>query len=113
MKSLEKILKAVSDKNRLRILMLLEKRKMCVCELAYTLGITQPSVSKHLKKLTLAGLLGSEQDHFWTNYYLKKDNLYADVLLPCLRKWLLREKIIRQDLRKIKTVDRRICLKMR
>ena len=42
MKELEKLLKALADKNRLRILKLLEVRKMCVCELASVLGITQP-----------------------------------------------------------------------
>ena len=57
MEILDKTLKAFADSNRLRILKLLEKKKMCVCELAFVLGITQPSVSKHLKKLTSTGLI--------------------------------------------------------
>jgi len=111
---LENILKAVSDKNRLRILMLLSIRKMCVCELAYILGITQPSVSKHIKKLSLAGLIGSEQYCFWTNYYLKKDSIYARILLPCFKKWLKKEKVIKEDLKRLKKTDRKrlkVCYK--
>ncbi|MBF0313133.1 MAG: winged helix-turn-helix transcriptional regulator [Oligoflexia bacterium] len=63
-------LKAIGDKNRLRIVGLLANKKLCVCELAYILKITQPSVSKHLKKLKEAGIIESEQDGFWTNYFL-------------------------------------------
>ena len=58
----EKVLKAVADRNRLRILKLLESKHMCVCELAFVLGIKQPSVSRHLKKLKEAGLIDNEQD---------------------------------------------------
>jgi ArsR family transcriptional regulator len=56
-KTLEKTLKASADKNRIRILKLLENKKMCVCELSHVLGIAQPSVSRHLKKLKSANLL--------------------------------------------------------
>jgi ArsR family transcriptional regulator, arsenate/arsenite/antimonite-responsive transcriptional repressor len=51
MKDIEGLFKALADKNRIRILKLLESRKCCVCELADLLGITQPSISRHLKKL--------------------------------------------------------------
>jgi len=109
MRDLERVLKAISDKNRLRILMLLKMRKMCVCEFSAILGITQPSVSKHLKKLISSGLIGSQQDHFWTNYYLKKEHVYAVRLLSCLGKWLGKEGLIKRDLKKQKTIDRRTC----
>lgn len=106
MKILDKTLKALADKNRLRILKLLEKKKMCVCELAFILGITQPSVSKHLKKLTSAGLIEKEQDGFWTNYYLKSDNQYSRALLKNLKLWLNEDKIIKEDLKKAKEANR-------
>ena len=48
MRELMLVLKAVADKNRMRILKMLEQKSMCVCELAAVLGIKQPSVSKHL-----------------------------------------------------------------
>ena len=106
MKGLESLLKALADKNRLRILKLLETRKMCVCELAFVIGITQPSVSRHLKKLCCAGIIGSEQDRFWTNYYLRKDNPALRALLRCLSSHLSGEGIIKKDRRKLKKVNR-------
>ncbi len=73
MKYLEQTLKALADQNRLRIVGLLAQHKFCVCELAFILKITQPSVSKHLKKLKAAKIIDSEQDGFWTNYFIKVD----------------------------------------
>lgn len=88
MKSLETVLKALSDTNRLRIVKLLEQKRMCVCELAAVLAISQPAVSKHLKKLQNAGLVQSEQDGFWTNYLLSGKNVYAHELLRKVAIWL-------------------------
>lgn len=112
MKELEKYLKALADKNRLRIIKLLEMRKMCVCELAFVLGITQPSVSKHLKKLSCAGIVESEQDRFWTNYYLRKDNKSLKMLLLCFKKHLSSNVIVKKDREKLKTANRtKLCCK--
>ena len=57
MKLLLKTIKALADGNRLRILRLLMDQPRCVCELQRALGITQPSVSKHLRILEEAGLV--------------------------------------------------------
>jgi ArsR family transcriptional regulator len=112
MKKLEKLLKALADKNRLRMLKLLEARKMCVCELAFVLGITQPSVSKHLKKLSAAGIVRSEQDRFWTNYYLRDDNKSLRMLLSYFEKHLRKNAIIKEDREKLKRVNRaKLCCK--
>lgn len=98
MRELEKVLKAIADKNRIRIVKLLEKKKMCVCELAHILEITQPSVSRHLKKLRAAGFIESEQDGFWTDYFLKGDNKYAGILLNNLSGWLNDDEVVNADL---------------
>lgn len=112
MEELAKLLKAIADKNRLRILHLLQARKMCVCELAFILGITQPSVSKHLKKLSEAGIIRSEQDHFWTNYCLRDSNETASAILSCLRKRLINDPILEKDLGKMKKINRtQLCYK--
>lgn len=112
MEELAKSLKAVADKNRLRILHLLQTRTMCVCELAFVLGITQPSVSKHLKKLSEADIIESEQDHFWTNYCLKDSDETANAILSCLKKRLINDPVLKKDLEKLKKADRtRLCCK--
>ena len=80
MKELEKVFKALADINRLRILKMLQTQKRCVCELSFVLGITQPSVSRHLKKLKTAGLIDSEKNGFWTDYYLIKNGKFVEIM---------------------------------
>jgi ArsR family transcriptional regulator len=111
MKNLEKILKVLADKNRIRILKLLQARKMCVCELAYVLGITQPSVSRHLKKLKAARLIKDEQEGFWTNYFLNKTNdPCCKVLIKKIHQWLKEDPIVKKDLGKAKKTNRtKLC----
>lgn len=53
----EKLVGAVGDPNRMKILLLLEGREMCVCELESALGLPQPTISHHLGLLEQAGLL--------------------------------------------------------
>jgi ArsR family transcriptional regulator, arsenate/arsenite/antimonite-responsive transcriptional repressor len=111
MNILQKTLKVLADKNRMRILKLLEHKKMCVCELAHIVGITQPSISRHLKKLKSADLICCEQDGFWTNYALKKpDSACGIKLLKIFSQCINNDKIIKQDLIKAKKTNRKyIC----
>lgn len=110
MRDLEDILKACADRNRIRILKLLEKRKLCVCEIAFVLGITQPSVSRHLRKLKRAGLIETEQDSFWTNHFLKPGNKYAEAISYSMKEWLNNDNIIKRDLIKVNKANReKLC----
>lgn len=85
---LDKIVKASADINRIRILSMLKIKKMCVCEMAFVLAISQPSVSRHLKKLKSAGFIASENEGLWTNYYLCPQNLYAKNFINNLNTWI-------------------------
>jgi ArsR family transcriptional regulator len=111
MLELTKVLKVLADKNRIRIVKLLEKKPMCVCELAFILGITQPSTSRHLKKLKAAGLVGDEQEGFWTNYFLtKSDTPYAKALMLRIRGWINDDPVITNDIEKSGKVNRlKLC----
>lgn len=112
MQTTQKLFKIFSDKNRLRIFKLLERRKMCVCELAYVLGVTQPSVSRHLKRMKETGLIETEQDGFWTNYFLSNGNQAHKNVVRCVKSLLRNDKIIKADLKKLKEVDRtKLCCK--
>ena|SRR3989338_1166509 len=107
---IEKILKIFADQNRIRIFKLLEKRKMCVCELAYVLGVTQPSISRHLKKMKSVGLVKDEQDGFWTNYYLARNFAQTQKIMQCVSHWLKDDGTIKSDAHKLKKVDRtKVC----
>lgn len=107
----QQLFKIFADKNRLRIFKLLEQRKMCVCELAEILGVTQPSISRHLKKMKEAGLIQDEQDGFWTNYFLCPGNRNQQDVLRCIKSLLKGDSVIQADVAKLKTVDRTRCCK--
>ena len=65
------LLKAVADPARLQILALLRSLpncEACVCDLTEPLGLSQPTVSHHLKVLAKAGLVSSEKRGYWTWY---------------------------------------------
>jgi ArsR family transcriptional regulator len=58
---LVKVLKALGDENRVRILNLLRKKNLCVCELESVLNVTQSNVSRHLLKLKEANIIDFEK----------------------------------------------------
>jgi ArsR family transcriptional regulator len=71
---LERLFKSLADRNRLRILNCLLRaggEPVCVCEFQPTLGISQPTVSHHLKQLVAAGLLEREKRGTFAYYRLK------------------------------------------
>jgi ArsR family transcriptional regulator len=69
------LFKALADPARVRIVNVLAttEEPVCVCELIEPLGLAQPTVSHHLKKLTEAGLLEREQRGKWAYFSLKRD----------------------------------------
>ena len=65
---LESLFKALADKTRLRILALLGKNEVCVCHIHDSLGVPQPTVSRHLAYLRRAGLVDARRDGVWMHY---------------------------------------------
>jgi ArsR family transcriptional regulator, arsenate/arsenite/antimonite-responsive transcriptional repressor len=67
------VFKALGDPHRVRIVNLLANagQPVCVCDLTPSLGLAQPTVSHHLKKLTDAGLLRREQRGIWAYYSIE------------------------------------------
>jgi ArsR family transcriptional regulator, arsenate/arsenite/antimonite-responsive transcriptional repressor len=114
MRDLMLVLKAVADKNRMRILKMLERKSMCVCELAAVLEIKQPSVSKHLSILKNAGLIQDTRSGQWIEYSpcRARINHYAPFLRDALKKWLNDDPVIASDCKKAKILNRvDICKK--
>ena len=92
-----KVMKALSDPNRVKVIKLLEHRVMCVCEIRAALKIAQPTVSKHMKILEDAGLVTCSKEGLWVNYTLGDGSAspFAATLLGNLRHWLADEPDIR------------------
>lgn len=68
----EKLLGAIGDSNRIKILLLLSKREMCVCELEAAMGLPQPTVSHHLGLLEQADLVHRSKKERWVFYRVKE-----------------------------------------
>lgn len=68
MKDIVKIFKALADPTRLRIVLLLGRRELCVCELMYVLGMEQSRVSHHMRVLREAGLAEDVREGRWIIY---------------------------------------------
>ena len=112
MKPFIRVMKALSDPNRIKIVKILEKKELCVCEITALLGLAQSTVSKHLKLLEDAGLVDSARDGLWVNYRLAdgRESPYADVLLKNMKGWLNDEEAVQDMLAQLPDVDREwIC----
>jgi ArsR family transcriptional regulator len=71
-------LKAIADPTRLRLVSLVaagQDQEACVCELIEPVGLSQPTVSHHLKILVEANILVREQRGKWAYYRLVPDTL--------------------------------------
>ena len=90
MKDFIRVMRALSDPNRVKLIKMLQHKVMCVCEIQTALGIAQPTVSKHLRVLQDAGLVRFRKDGLWVNYHLTdgSSSPYAASILGNIRHWL-------------------------
>lgn len=75
------IYKALSDETRLKILKLLEKGELCVCDLVTAFNTSQPKISFHLAVLKEADLISDRKKGKWTYYSLKDDDIFKRFLI--------------------------------
>ena len=64
------ITKALSDQNRVRILLALKGRELCVCQIIELIGLAPSTVSKHMSILRNARLVESRKEGLWMHYRL-------------------------------------------
>ena len=108
MRAFLKVMSALSDPNRVKIIKMLQHKVMCVCEVQAVLQIAQPSVSKHLRILKDAGLVSFHKDGMWVNYQLANGsaNPYAASLLGNLRHWLEDDSELAEIVEKLSSIRR-------
>ncbi len=114
MRTFIKVMKSLSDPNRVKLLKMLQHKSMCVCEMQAALQVSQPTVSKHLKLLEDAGLVGSKKDGLWVNYHITEGSSspYAASVLGNLRHWLEDDPQIAELVERLPTIRREdICRK--
>ena len=65
-----RVFRALSDENRIKILEKLSEGEQCACCLLEGLGISQSTLSHHMKILCASGIVVSRQEGKWTRYRL-------------------------------------------
>ncbi len=108
MKNFIRVMKALSDPGRVRILKMLKQKEMCVCEIQAVLNLAQPTISKHLKIMEDAGLIERHKDKSWVNYSLSQDgdNQYAAAMLKLLPQWFNDNPLVLASLRQARDTHR-------
>ena len=69
-----KIIKALSDHNRLKIIDILSCGEKCACDILEHFDFTQPTLSHHMKVLIESGLVEARREGLWNYYYLSIKN---------------------------------------
>ncbi len=108
MKQFIRVMKALSDPNRVRMIKILGVKELCVCELQDLIGLAQSTTSKHLKVLEEAGLVDYRKEGSWFIYRLSKgaESDYARVMLKNLKGWLVEEPVLQKMIVRLPQVDR-------
>lgn len=89
MKEFTRVMKALADPGRVKIMKLLQARPLCVCELQSLLGLAQPTVSKHLRVLEDVGLIAGRRKGLWVMYApAEGGSRYAEEMRMHLESWL-------------------------
>lgn len=81
-----RVTKALSDPQRVRIVMMLRPGELCVCQIIEVLALAPSTVSKHLSLLSAAGLVDFRKDGRWA-YYRLAGGAEGALVRPVM-KWL-------------------------
>ncbi|MCP4671038.1 MAG: winged helix-turn-helix transcriptional regulator [Desulfobacula sp.] len=108
MKAFIRVMKALSDPNRVKMMKMLQARPLCVCEIKEVLGIAQSTASKHLKILEDAELVRNFKDGLWVNYSLSNGSgsPYSASMIGNLKHWLDNESEIQKLNQILPGIDR-------
>jgi len=100
-------LKAAAETSRLRILLLLSRGDLTVSDLTDILGQSQPRVSRHLKLLLEAGLIGRYQEGSWAYFRLSDDDIARDFVQGLVGGVAETDPMVERDLERLAAVKRR------
>ncbi|WP_287390901.1 metalloregulator ArsR/SmtB family transcription factor, partial [Mesorhizobium sp.] len=100
-------LKAAAESSRLRILALLSRGDLTVSDLTEILGQSQPRVSRHLKLLLEAGLIGRYQEGSWAFFRLSDSDAARDFVLRLVSGIRAADPQVERDLERLAAVKRK------
>lgn len=104
-----KLFKALSNDTRLRILVLLSQKELCVCQLEWALKQTQAKISRHLTVLKNSGLVKDRHKGAWIFYSITKPkNNFERAINKFLKEYFIK----RYDLFKKDFENMKKCLRL-
>ena len=97
------VFKLLSDQSRLRILLMLVRKELCVCQIMGVLGMAQPLVSRNLILLLKAGFLDARREGKMMFYRVKKElPPPLEDLVAIVKNELLDNSLFKDDLQSLK-----------
>jgi len=103
------IAKALGDEGRLRVLVALAGRELCVCEIIELLGLAPSTVSKHLSILRQAGIVEARKNGRWIYYRLAEKDVPREVTaaIEWVRGSLSKDPVTLEDAKRVSRIVRR------
>jgi ArsR family transcriptional regulator len=99
------ITKALSDENRVRVLMALNVGELCVCQIIELLNLAPSTVSKHMSILKQARLVEGEKNGKWVYYHLPTDAPKAAAeAIEWAKRHLVSETTIMRDTKNLQVI---------
>lgn len=100
------VVKALADENRVRALLALRERELCVCQIIELLGLAASTVSKHMAILKQARLVDGRKRGRWTYYRLADDDVPVETseALAWVTRSLCTDRAIRKDDQRLKQI---------
>jgi ArsR family transcriptional regulator len=107
MERFRKVIKALSDPSRVKIIKMLQIHPFCVCEIRDALGITRSTVSRNLKIIKNADPVVGSKEGLWVNYTLadSQGTPYAADMIKNPEHWLKNESKIQEFHRFLPAID--------
>ncbi|SMP41716.1 ArsR/SmtB family transcription factor [Anoxynatronum buryatiense] len=100
------LFKTLGDQNRLRMINLLRKSKLCVCEMEVILNTTQSNVSRHLARLRSENVITYEKKAQWIYYSIHEDFIKKHHLLfKYLEDFMDQEPLYQDDLKRLQEYE--------
>lgn len=99
------VLKVLGDESRIRIMNLLKEKSLCVCEIEGILSMSQSNVSRHLTRMTTAGLTRFEKDAKFIYYKLDEKNLDSHPYVRSILEEAGKMEVCIRDIERLKRYD--------
>jgi len=106
MRNLMAVIKALADENRVRILMALGPKELCVCQIVELLGLAPSTVSKHIAILKQARLVDSRKEGRWMFYRIAEEDstVEAKEMIALVARLLADDPQSRDDAKRMKQI---------